>query len=146
MKAEADCHLGVCARKCVRQHFGVATFRQNVSELARGLALWQGTATTHFAPREVSIGSSDGCGDFEMPDGIGIYGGMVPIRPEPGIQKALGALSTLGFGVEPGPPGRAKLLLSREPGDTPTRVSGSAGASPSRGWRIPKSRLDGALG
>ncbi len=40
------------------------------------------------------------------------------------------ALSTLGFGVEPSPPGRAKLLLSRELGDTPTRSRGSAGASP----------------
>ena len=36
-------------------------------------------------------------------------------------------------------PGRAKLLLSREPGDTSTRGSGSAGASPSR-WRASPSR------
>ncbi len=55
------------------------------------------------------------------------------------------ASSTLGFRVEPVPPGRAKLLLSREPGDTSTRSRGSAGASPSRGRRTPKSRLDGPL-
>ncbi len=41
--------------------------------------------------------------------------------------------------------GRAKLLLSRELGETLTRVSGSAGASPSRGWRIPNPNLEGAL-
>ena len=29
-------------------------------------------------------------GDFEMPDGIGIYGGMAPMRPLPGFQDALG--------------------------------------------------------
>ena len=34
------------------------------------------------------------------------------------------------MGVEPGSPGRAKLLLSRERGDAITRWSGSAGASP----------------
>ena len=55
------------------------------------------------------------------------------------------ALSTLGLGVEPGPSGSAKLLLSREPGDASNPVSGSAGASPSRGRRTPKSSIDGDL-
>ncbi len=40
------------------------------------------------------------------------------------------APSRLGMGVEPGSPGRAKLLLSRERGDAPTRGRSSAGASP----------------
>ena len=39
----------------------------------------------------------------------------------------------------------AKLLLSCEPGDASTRVSGSAGTPPSRGSRTHKSSLDGAL-
>ena len=29
-------------------------------------------------------------GDFEMPDGIGIYGGMAPMRPIPGLPEAPG--------------------------------------------------------
>ena len=58
---------------------------------------------------------------------------------------ATGALSTLSIGGEAGPRGRAKLLLSREPGDASTRSSGSAGASPSRGRRTIKLRLDRAL-
>ncbi len=54
--------------------------------------------------------------------------------------------STLDLGVEPGPRGRAKLLLSRESGEASTRSRGSAGASPSRGRRTTKSSLDGPLG
>ena len=42
------------------------------------------------------------------------------------------APSTLSLGVAASQFGRAKLLLSREPGTTFSRVSGSAGAAPSR--------------
>ncbi len=55
------------------------------------------------------------------------------------------ASSTLSFGVEPGPPGRAKLLLSREPGGVSTRSRGLAGASPSRGKRTLRASIGDAL-
>ena len=53
--------------------------------------------------------------------------------------------SRLRIGVEPGPSGRAKLLLSREPGDTLSGRCGSAGASPSRREANPKIKPFGAL-
>ncbi len=46
-------------------------------------------------------------------------------------------MTTRRLGIEPVPLGRAKLLLSREPGDTLSGGCGSAGASPSRGSDIP---------
>ncbi len=51
----------------------------------------------------------------------------------------------IGECTHPGPPRRAKLLLSREPGDSSTRSRGSAGASPFRGRRTPTSTLNGVL-
>ena len=61
------------------------------------------------------------------------------------LRLRAGARSSLDFGVEPVPRGRAQLRLSREPGDTSTRSRGSAGASPSPCKRTPKSSIDGAL-
>ena len=64
---------------------------------------------------------------------------MVGLRPEqasPTLRQCAHPTST---------PGRAKLLLSRELGDTSTRSRGSAGASPSRLRRTPNLSLDEAL-
>ena len=51
-KRDIGCRDLYFARAKVR-HSDVATFRQNVGELALGPALWRGATRTHFAPREV---------------------------------------------------------------------------------------------
>ena len=47
-------------REEVRHSF-IATFRQNVGDLACVPALWRGAATNHSGPREASLPATGGC-------------------------------------------------------------------------------------
>ncbi len=55
-----DCPGLYFARAKVR-HSDIATFRQNVGELARVPALWREAATIHFAPIDVEFSLPDSC-------------------------------------------------------------------------------------
>ena len=61
------------------------------------------------------------------------------------VRIVVSPLARLSFKIERGPPGRAKLLLSREPETTYTRQLSSAGDSPSRRRRSPIVSVDEEL-